>query len=139
MRAVHADLAVLPVVCDTSFRFPTPRYRRHLAETSEELLKEAGFDCGGMQFARAVMRIFQEIAVEFNPQDAESAIAVRALAVQSRLEGNLRPLGLKGMTASQSDEDTPKGCMSDLGPHPFNPDEADTSTSSASGAEAAKP
>jgi len=94
LQAAKQDIAVLPVVSEATFRFPTPQYLTEIAATAEEFLKQAEAEYTGAQFARVVNRIFKEIAVELNPQDAELALKMRSQAIHNRLKGSLRKLGI---------------------------------------------
>lgn len=86
---------------EASFRFPTTESLAALAASSGAMLQRGGSRFTGAAFAAVVQRVFQEIAVEVNPQDAEEALAVRARAVAARLQaGPARARGHSGVGPS---------------------------------------
>ncbi|CAK0821165.1 unnamed protein product [Prorocentrum cordatum] len=76
-RAADANAAVLPVVAEPSFRFPTKGSLQQLAEGAPG----APGECTGAELARLVARTCEGAVVEASPQAPEADLLVRAQAV----------------------------------------------------------
>merc|ERR550534_1134363 len=84
-------MAVLPVVSEPSFRFPTKDTLFQIAAGVEPVLAGANITCTGAAFAGIIAEVFKEIAVEVNPQDSETILFTRIRSVHARL-GKVKPL-----------------------------------------------
>lgn len=81
--AVHA--AVMPVVSDVSYRFPTQAFYDTLRADGASILLAIGNPCSVGDLIWIVEAIFMEIAVEVNPQDSENMLQLRAGDLAKRL------------------------------------------------------
>mmetsp|Transcript_50538 Transcript_50538/g.162320 ORF Transcript_50538/g.162320 Transcript_50538/m.162320 type:complete len:329 (-) Transcript_50538:13-999(-) len=80
-----ADVAVVPVVSEAAFRFPSPESIQELRKNGIKTVDDGGPEIDSDAMADIVVAIFTEIAVEVNPQDSEEIIAVRLQALSKIL------------------------------------------------------
>lgn len=85
VKAWELGATVLPVVSESSYRFPTRAFYDDLRAESASMLGSIGNPCQAEDLVHIVQKLFLEIAVEVNPQDSETVLQVRAHAVANRL------------------------------------------------------
>lgn len=95
LRASYLEAAVLPVISEESFRFPTADFYRDLRESSAmNRISSSDGDSAAALSARLVdasvlhetiKAIFVEIAITFNTHDTEAIIKTRAQMVVDRI------------------------------------------------------